>query len=294
MEISSAQLSEVRLPAPPLDEQRAIADYLDRETQKIDELIAEQRDLIETLRELRIATISRTVRLGLNTEVETQASGVDWLGSVPAHWEIKRLKYSVESVVPGVWGFDPAGDETDVRCVRVADFDRPRLRVGDEIETIRSVDLKSRKSRELQRGDLLIEKSGGTAINPVGFVAMYDGGSELTVYANFIARMRPVVGQVSRYWLYAHAASYATRLTFRSVKQTTGIQNLDQSAYLDELFPYPPPEEQTAIVDYLDKRTARIDELIGESEELIALSQERRAALITAAVTGQIDVREAV
>lgn len=287
-------MKKIMLPTPSLDEQRDIACFLDRETQKIDELITEQRGLIETLRELRIATISRTVRSGLNPEAETQASGVDWLGSVPAHWEVKRLKYSVESAVPGVWGSDPAGDETDVRCVRVADFDRSRLRVGNEIETIRSVDLKNRKSRELQRGDLLIEKSGGTAINPVGFVAMYEGGSELTVYANFIARMRPVVGQVPRYWLYAHAASYATRLTFRSVKQTTGIQNLDQSAYFDELFPYPPPEEQCAIVDYLDEQTVRIDELISESEDLITLSQERRAALITAAVTGQIDVGEAL
>lgn len=276
---------------PPLDEQRAVADYLDRETQKIDELITEQRSLIEILRERRIALISRAVRLGLNLQVEHQVTGVDWLGDIPSHWEVKRLKYSVESVLPGVWGSEPIGDESDVRCVRVADFDRPHLRVGDDIPTMRSVAPNDRQSRALRAGDLLIEKSGGTAINPVGFVAIYEGGDESTVYANFIARMRPSVGQVSRYWLYAHAASYATRLTFRSVKQTTGIQNLDQSAYFDELFPFPPPEEQREIVNYLDDQTSRIDELIAESEDLIGLSQERRAALITAAVTGQIDVR---
>lgn len=279
------------IPTPPIEEQRAIADYLDRETQKIDELITEQRSLIETLRERRVALISRAVRLGLDLEVERRETGIDWLGDVPSHWEVKRLKYSIESVLPGVWGTDPIGDESDVRCVRVADFDRPRLCVGSDIPTMRSVALKDRQSRDLRGGDLLIEKSGGTAINPVGFVAMYQGGDEPTVYANFIARMRPALGQVSRYWLYAHAASYATRLTFRSVKQTTGIQNLDQAAYFDELFPYPPPEEQRQIVTYLDEQTSRIDELISESEDLIKLSQERRAALITAAVTGQIDVR---
>ncbi|MGP5250668.1 restriction endonuclease subunit S [Corynebacterium variabile] len=291
--LNLAHIGGIQVPLPPVDEQRSISDYLDRETQKIDELITEQRGLIETLRERRIAVISKAVRSGLDPAVENRPSGVDWLGNVPSHWDVKRLKYSIESALPGVWGSDPIGDGSDVRCVRVADFDRPHLRVGESINTMRSIKSKDIDSRKLQQGDLLIEKSGGTSVNPVGFVAIYDGDGETTVYANFIARMRPADGQNSRYWLYVHAASYSTRLTLRSVKQTTGIQNLDQSSYFDELFPYPPVEEQKDISEYLDERTSRIDELIAESEDLITLSQERRAALITAAVTGQIDVRTA-
>lgn len=290
---SASKYRSMRAPVPSLAEQQAIADYLDGETRRIDELIAEQRGLIETLRERRVARISRAVRRGLNESVELSQTGIDWLGEVPAHWEVRRLKYSMESVLPGVWGSDPQGDETDVLCVRVADFDRPRLQVREEIPTVRSVQMSDRVSRSLEPEDLLIEKSGGTAINPVGFVVMYTGPSETAVYANFIARMRLAEGQVPRYWLYAHAASYATRLTARSVKQTTGIQNLDQTSYFDEKFPFPPADEQRKIAEYLDDQTSRIDALIAESEDLIALSLERRAALITAAVTGQVDVRTA-
>lgn len=281
----------VLLPSP--GEQRAIADFLDRETAQIDTLIAKQQRLIATLRERRTAVVSAVVRRGTRSDVPAIDSGVSWLGEIPAHWEVKRLKYSVASVVPGVWGGEPMGDENDIRCVRVADFDRQALRVNAEVPTVRSVPAADRQLRGLRPGDLLLEKSGGTALNPVGVVVMYEGPAEQAVCANFIARIRTVDGQDPRYWLYAHSASYATRMTQRSVKQTTGIQNLDQTSYFDERFPFPPLQEQREIAAYLDAQTSRIDTLIQKSERLIELSQERRAALITAAVTGQIDVRKA-
>lgn len=286
-------IRNVELLVPSIDEQRAIADFLDRETAQIDTLIAKQQRLIATLRERRTAVVSAVVRRGTRSDVPTIDSGVTWLGEIPAHWEVKRLKYSVASVVPGVWGGEPMGDENDVRCVRVADFDRQALRVNAEAPTVRSVPAADRQLRGLRPGDLLLEKSGGTAINPVGVVVMYEGPAEQAVCANFIARIRTVDGQDPRYWLYAHSASYATRMTQRSVKQTTGIQNLDQTSYFDERFPFPPLQEQREIAAYLDAQTSRIDALIQKSERLIELSQERRAALITAAVTGQIDVRKA-
>lgn len=286
------KVSKFEIWAPALDEQRAIADYLDRETAQIDALVAKQEEFKATLTERRIALIYNTAVHGLDPGAPMSPSGADWFDVAPSHWRIGRLKNSVLDSQTGVWGNDPVGDGTDVICVRVADFDRARLRVG-HTETMRAVGERDAKLRLLRRGDLLLEKSGGTPLNPVGFVAMYEDEKGPAVTSNFITRLRLSDDQDPRYWLYAHAASYGTRLTARSIKQTTGIQNLDQASYFNELFPYPPLEEQLAIARYLDEQTSRIDTLIAKTEEHIALAKERRSALITAAVTGQFDVRTA-
>lgn len=205
----------------------------------------------------------------------------DWLSdvTVPQGWTIQRLKHSIESVQIGVWGDEPGNSEEDVLCVRVADFDRPRLRVPESVPTVRSVPRSELKNKELKSGDLLLEKSGGTPANPVGFVAYFDGVQGTAISSNFIARARLKDGQHPKYWLYAHAASYATKLTARSVKQTTGIQNLDQTSYFDERFPFPPINEQRRIADFLDHETTQIDALIAKQEQLIHGLLERREVL---------------
>lgn len=285
-------ISAIGCPLPPRDEQRAIADYLDREIAQIDTLIAKQEQLIATLRERRIGTIRDAVTKGVNSHAPLTQSHVDWIGKLPEHWRCERLKWSISDAQPGVWGEEPHGDGTDVACVRVADFDRKVLRTRHP-RTERWVRPQDLQTRLLEEGDLLLEKSGGTALNPVGFVAIFEGAPTAAVCSNFITRLRVKQGQFSRYWLYAHAASYSTHLTARSVNQTTGIQNLDQSMYFNEFFPFPPMEEQQLIADFLDKQCSRIDDVIAKAEKLIALAKERRSALITAAVTGQIDVSAA-
>lgn len=282
-------LRRVQVPTHTLDEQRAIADFLDRETGKIDALIEKQTELITRLHERRVALVVRATTTG-NEEAELVESGIYWAGRIPVNWGERPLKRIFTSVQAGVWGDEAKGDSNDISCIRVADFDRPRLRVG-EAPTVRNVSRQDRHKCGVFRGDLLIEKSGGTGINPVGFVVGYDADVP-AVCANFIARIRPRKDQLTRYWLYALFGSYASGLTWKSVKQTTGIQNLDMGAFFSEHFPVPSAAEQQRVVEYLDRETARIDELIGKTERMIELSRERRSALITAAVTGQIDVNE--
>jgi type I restriction enzyme S subunit len=142
----------------------------------------------------------------------------------------------------------------------------------------------------LRAGDILLEKSGGTDANPVGFTVMFDGGYP-AVTSNFIGRVRMRDGQHPRFWLYALAASYLTRRTQKCVRQTTGIQNLDQGAFFNEVFAVPVLEEQRAIADYLDRETARIDTLIEEQQRLIEMLRERRADLISHAVLGATSER---
>jgi len=216
-------------------------------------------------------------------------SGVPWLGEVPEHWEVRRLGASVRACINGVWGSDPDG-YYDLPCVRVADFDRYRRRVRMTRLTTRSIVPNDRVRRLLCPGDLLLEKSGGGDQQTVGMVVLYDHQVR-AVCSNFIARMPVSEGYDSSYLNYLHAALYALKLNVRSIKQTTGIQNLDSKAYLSEPVAFPPLPEQITIVRFLDYFDRRIQRLILARQKRIKLLEEYKQALIHQAVTGQIDVR---
>jgi type I restriction enzyme S subunit len=211
-------------------------------------------------------------------------SGVEWLGEVPAHWVVDRIKHSVVSCQNGIWGDDPQQNQNDIPCVRVADFDRQKLRVELTDPTVRNVTEKERVGRVLNRGDLLLEKSGGGETQPVGCVVLYDDPSP-AVCSNFVARVKVAADMNASFWRYLHAAAYSVRLNTRSIKQTSGIQNLDAAQYLDERAGFPPSAEQTAIAAFLDRETAKIDELVAEQQRLIELLKEKRQAVISHAVT---------
>ena len=214
-------------------------------------------------------------------------SGLDWLGDVPAHWELRRLSTSIIDCVNGVWGSDPSGTN-DVPCVRVADFDRHTLRVRSLISTLRAITDNERIRRTLRSGDLLLEKSGGGDQQPVGVVILFDHTEE-AVCSNFIARMRVRPGFDPKFLTFLHSALYSFRLNTRSIKQTTGIQNLDSNAYLSELVAFPPLPEQTAIVRYLDRADTHIQRYIANKDRLIQLLTERKQAIINQAVTRGLD-----
>ena len=210
-------------------------------------------------------------------------SGVEWLGEIPAHWDMNRLRSTVTGCQNGVWGGE-ADEVHDVVCVRVADFDRIQFLVRLDEPTIRSIDPRIAQTRRLEKMDLLLEKSGGGEKQPVGAVVMYDHG-EPAVCSNFVARMPVADGYHSRYLTYLHAALYAARINVRSIKQSTGIQNLDGESYLNESVALPIRSDQRAIAAFLDRETAKIDGLVARNERLIELLQEKRSALITRAVT---------
>ena len=214
-------------------------------------------------------------------------SGVPWLGAVPEHWEVRRLGTSVHGCINGIWGNDPNGRE-DLPCVRVADFDRARLRVRLAKPTLRAVAPGERKRRLLKKSDLLLEKSGGGDLQPVGVVMLYDHDIE-AVCSNFVARMPVSARCNSSYLTYLHSHLYAIRLNVRSIKQTTGIQNLDSSSYLGEPVAFPPLAEQAAIVRFLDHADRRIRRYIHAKHQLIALLEEQKQAIIHQAVTRGLD-----
>lgn len=211
-------------------------------------------------------------------------SGIEWLGKVPEHWKIGRLKNSIKSVSNGVWGNEPQFDENDIVCLRVADFNRDDLTINVKNLTVRNVKPNDKNKRLIEFGDLLLEKSGGGDLQPVGFVVRFTHNFP-AICSNFIARIQTNELSDSNYFKYVHNTLYNLRINKRSIKQTTGIQNLDQELYFNEVVPFPPLKEQKEIADFLDHKTSQIDSIIKDKERLIECLKEYRQAIINEAVT---------
>lgn len=288
--LSQDDLKKLKLPLPPIEEQAQIANFLDHELGKIDALIDKQQLLLDKLAEQRSAVITQAVTKGLNPNAEMKDSGVTWLGSVPSHWQISRLKNSILSAQNGVWGSETEGDENDIYCLRVADFNRLQLNIQEGDLTLRNILPKDYASRGLSCGDLLLEKSGGGDKQPVGCVVLNTFNGK-AVCSNFVARVKLAENMDSRYWTYFHSVLYSARVNTRSIKQSTGIQNLDATLYFNELACYPSIDEQVQIADFLDQETQKIDQMTNTVNRTIERLKEYRSTLITQAVTGKIDVR---
>jgi len=267
-------MAEYRLWLPSIEEQRRIADFLDRETDRSQHLLK--------LRERQLAGARERYRAQLVTTMLPLEEQCHRL----------RLKYLFDFSRSGVWGDDPTGSRDDVVCVRVADFDRFRFKAGRNASTLRAVEWAQFASRKLRFRDVLLEKSGGGEKSPVGFAVNFDGDAP-SVCSNFVGQLRPARENNARYVGLLMAALYASGRNVPYIKQTTGIQNLDGPGYLSQEVEVPSCREQKATAKSLDKM---LDSLQGYSAAVgrqVACLQERRQALITAAVTGQIDVTTA-
>ena len=188
-------------------------------------------------------------------------------------WRRTRLKY-LASVRAGTWGTDPDGTGQDVFCVRAADFDRERLRVSTERLPLRSVDPVAFRELSLKPGDIVLEKSGGGADQPVGGTVLFDL-DEPAVCTNFAARLRPLPGVEPRFLSYLLASLYYAGITDALAKQTTGIANLDLGAYMATGTAVPSTVAQRSIADYLDVEISAMDNLLEKKRRLVGLLQER-------------------
>jgi len=279
------------IPIPPPAEQAAIVRFLDWANGRLERAIRAKRKVIALLNEQKQAIIHRAVTRGLDPSVPLKDSGAPWLGDIPMHWVVRRLRTSISDCISGLWGADPDG-KSDITCVRVADFDRNNLRVSLLRKTTRAIPEAARARRLLQSGDLLLEKSGGGDKQPVGAVVIYED-NEPAVCSNFVARMPIANGHHSGFVNYLHCALYARRINVPSIKQTTGIQNLDWKSYLSEMVAFPPAAEQRDISDFLDFERERFADAISRLEREITLLREYRTRLVADVVSGKLDVREA-
>lgn len=176
---------------------------------------------------------------------------------VPVGWTAGHLRDLFVSVEAGTWGEDPRGDATDVRCVRAADFDRELLRTRLDKMPLRHVAKRDLGASRLMTGDIVLEKAGGGELQPVGAAVLFDL-PDTAVCSNFAARARPMPGIDPRYALYSLNLAYRLGLNAGAIKQTTGIQNLDDSIYLAALWPIPPRSEQERIAGVIDSVTHQL------------------------------------
>lgn len=284
-------IRRMRLPIPTVLEQRAIADFLDRETAQIDEFIAENERFIELLTERRAAVIVHAVTKGLDPDVPLRDSGVEWLGEVPEGWEVMPLRYAIQRVEQG------DSPQADARLAEGAD-EIGVLKSGcvnggmfraEEHKALPPGYQVDRKSL-VHEGDLLISRASGS-IDLLGSAARVTVSRYRLMLSDKTYRLVPSSRTVASFltWLL-NSSAYRTQVR-ASVSGAEGLaNNLPLSTLRSFVLPFPPLPQQRAIADYLDERTARIDEAIATARGGIALAKERRSALISAAVTGKIDV----
>jgi Restriction endonuclease S subunits len=267
---------------PPLAEQRAIAEYLDRETAHVDALIAKKRALIDLLECQRTALISHAVTKGLNPAAPLKPSGVDWLGEIPAHWEVRRLKF-VASINPD------SLPETTPKDYAFEYIDIGNVSSDGRVSAIQEYTFETaptRARRKVQAGDTIIS-TVRTYLQAIAFIEDYL--SNYIVSTGF-AVLRPKENVHSRFLYYlVRSQVFVDAVMAHSSGVSYPAIALTSLAGLWGLLP--PLAEQRAIAEYLDRETAQIDRLKGELEASIDLLQRYRTALISAAVTGKIDVR---
>ena len=270
---------------PPATEQSNISAFLDHETAKIDRLIAKQERLIELLKEKRQAVISHAVTKGLNPDVPMKESGVEWLGKVPAHWKVTKVAHHYEVILGKMLDEKRITGEHLAPYLRNTDVQWDRINVID----LPTMDFSpaDRKKFELRKGDLLVCEGG-----EVGRAALWEGELRECFYQKALHRMRPLRPEedVPRFMFYLlwHASEQG-RFTGSEGKAT--IAHLPAETLRQYRFTFPPTEEQAEIASFLDSQNRKMDVLMEKAKEAVALLQEHRTALISAAVTGKIDVR---
>ena len=267
--ISQGLLKSVKCWLPTFSEQNAIAEFLDYETSKIDDLISVQRRLISLLKEKRQVVISHAVTKGLNTRVKMKPSGIKWLGDVPEEWEVKRLKQNVQLITEKTW-----------RRVFSVGLENVESWSGRFIQTETTFE---GEGLAFDLGDILFGK-----LRPY-LAKVYLAKSPGEAVGEFHV-MRPKVGMDARFIQYQILSpefiSIVDGSTFGS-KMPRADWEFVGGMYIN----IPPLSEQIAIADFLDDELAKFDTLVAEIYCAIDLLQQRRTALISDAVTGKIDVR---
>lgn len=276
--LNAEQVGNFPFPLINTANQRAIAGFLDAETFRIDALIARKSNLSQTLYARWVTDLRQTLVPGVSE---------DLILNIPRGWSVRPLKRLLAAVWAGDWGREPGEAERDLPCVRAADFEFAALRATAGAE--RSFESPSIKARALAPGDLVIEKSGGGDGVPVGRVVAWRGAGP-AMPTNFAAGIRSAPDVDPGFALLAFRAAYEIGLPWRSIKQTTGLQNLDLGHYLAHYWPVPPKRTQVEVSDRLLSQLGRVLDAQVKLRHQISLLQEHRQALITAAVTGELKV----
>lgn len=268
---------------PPVEEQDAIVRYLDAATSKIDKAIAMQQKMIDLLNERKQIIIQNAVTKGLDENVEMKDSGVEWIGMIPKHWEISKLKYLIDA--PLKYGANEASDLIDYSCpryIRITDIDtNGKLKE----ETYRSLPMNKAEPYLLKKGDLLFARSGATVGKAFLFEEDY-----AACYAGYLIKAHMDLQKVLPKFVYLYTQTFAYQRWKESIFIQATIQNISGERYANMQIPMPTLEEQNKIIDMLTPKMQRFDSAITNCQRQITLLQERKQIIINEVVTGKVKV----
>lgn len=278
-------------PLPSLAEQRQVVEFLDRETAQIDDLIGKQERLIELLAEKRQAIITHAVTKGLDPTAATKPSGVPWQGPVPEHWTVQPLKNLIRMQTGVTLGKDFSEVETETY---------PYLRVANvqigyvDLSEVKEIDLPKdvATTSMLRAGDVLMTEGGDR--DKLARGCIWEAPIAPCVHQNHIFAVRTGNQLLNKFLVLALDADPARAYFYLTGKQSTNLASTNSTTVKNFRFGVPPMVEQHRVVDHLGRKTRLIDDLVDKANAVISTLKERRSALISAAVTGKIDVREGV
>ena len=285
--INASDLGDIKVSLPEISAQRSIADYLDRETARIDALIAEKERMLALLEEKRAALISRVVTRGLDPNAPLKPSGHEWLGDIPAHWGLQRLKQLAEVRGGLTLGKQYSGELIEYPYLRVANVQDGYLKL-DDVWTV-EVPASDAASTLLAYGDVLMNEGGD--IDKLGRGCVWRDEIAPCLHQNHVFAVRP--HSVDSDWLALWTSTLQAKRYFEShAKRSTNLASISGSNIKELPVPLPPASEQLAFQRFLAVRHTRLETLRGELRDSLRLLTERRTALVTAAVTGQIPLEE--
>jgi len=288
--ISRSMLGNIEFIAPPLPEQRAIAAFLDRETGRIDALIEKKEQQVELLQEKRAALISHAVTKGLDPDVKMKDSGVEWLGEVPEEWKVRKLKHIASVKFSSVDKKTEEGEQPVCLCNYVDVYYNDYI--TSELDLMKATASVSEIQKfTLRGGDILITKDS-ESWDDIAVPAYVSSYLNDVLCGYHLAQIRPNISLSDGEYLFRSFYAHGINDQFRVA--ATGVTRYGLGKYwLDNsLFLVPPLSEQRAIAAFLDRETEHIDTLTTKIQKSISKLREYRTALISAAVTGKIDVRE--
>ncbi len=284
---SAERYKDLKLPLPPKAEQQQIAAFLDWKTGQIDALIARKKELLEKLKEKRIAVITQAVTQGLNPAAPMRDSGISWLGHVPRHWDVMKMSWVCKSIRDGT--HNPPDRAPGIhRLLSVRNVQDGKFSLLSDDRTMTLEDFAElQQSYTVEENDIVLAIVGATT----GKSAIVGRLENVTVQRS-LAILRPDGGAISGSFLHYVIQSPIVQT---EIALTVFKYSAQPGIYLDDVgrLPVvrPPAQEQVAIAAYLDGETEKLDALVGKVEAVIDRLTEYRTALITAATTGKIDVR---
>lgn len=288
--LSQDDLKQLHIPIPQIPEQTQIANFLDHKTRQIDRLIEQKEKLLKLLTEKRTAIITQAVTKGLDPNVEMKNSGIDWLGEIPKHWIPKRLKFLTSKIIDGTHS-TPEYISEGVPFLRVTDIVNAK---GAALNTDAFKYISHEEHEELTKrcnpevGDLLYSKNG-----TIGIPSVIDWDFDFSIFVSLC------LIKIKKDLLIPSFLSYSlqSKLTENQISigsKKSAVINLHLDKIKEFVIPYPPMEEQIKINNWLNEQLPKFNDTEKKLLESINQLKEYREALITAAVTGQIDVRKEV